>query len=129
MSNELAFNASHFVPDVTPTNNIKYPKALTDLRVTLNSKDHGYEGAGSLTALKINRAACSGNFFMIMDSHEEAHDFATALFDNHGRIQAALLNDEYKKGLGTFGEELNRGNMVLITGIDVKEKVRIGTMM
>jgi hypothetical protein len=103
--------------ELTTEENDDYPDALTDIRISLTTSQPNSDGeveeVGSLTALKIERVRCRGNFFLIMDSDGELADVYDVLFDENEKINPSHLNDEYHKGLGIWGDELNSGDIII----------------
>ncbi|KAL0961304.1 hypothetical protein HGRIS_006263 [Hohenbuehelia grisea] len=89
----------------------------------------GYPGLGhpiaTLTGVLINRHACLGQFFSIMDAEsQELLDFAVGLFDNHLKLRPWLKNEGPHRGTSCWGTELERGNLLYVQEIQVKEKFR-----
>ncbi len=49
--------------------------------------------------------------------------FGTTLFDKFGRIKPHIVTKGYRSGTGCWAEELNEGQIIYLTHIDVTEKV------
>lgn len=76
----------------------------------------------------IKRAAwkASGEFGSIMEAEtQELYDFSLAIFNNDIIVHPWLLNGGGpRSGSGCWGKELNKGNIVYLQDLTVKEPVR-----
>ncbi|ETW75151.1 hypothetical protein HETIRDRAFT_330631, partial [Heterobasidion irregulare TC 32-1] len=64
-------------------------------------------------------------FFHVMNSKsEDLHRLSVTFFDRFGNIRPGIVHDNYHKGLGTWGEELNDGRLVHIKDIKVKDELK-----
>ncbi|CDO74398.1 hypothetical protein BN946_scf184392.g9 [Trametes cinnabarina] len=86
----------------------EYPRILKHIHL---DAVHPTRGAiRSLTALRIDRDAFRGNFFDVLDDEsDELPTFATSLFDSFGRLKPELVENDYLKGTGVWGHELDQG--------------------
>ncbi|KAJ8462685.1 hypothetical protein ONZ51_g10748 [Trametes cubensis] len=100
----------------------EHPRVLKHVSIEAR---HPTEGrVGLLTALHIDREQCRGDFFGIMDEEsQELSDFALTLFDRFGRLKSELVENDYLKGSGVWGRELDRGPILYVEDIQVPEKV------
>ncbi|KAL1744515.1 hypothetical protein HDZ31DRAFT_38470 [Schizophyllum fasciatum] len=80
---------------------------------------------GKLYAYKIERIyTLKGHFFEVLDNKsDELADFATRVIDNDMNVVPKLINDDYHKGTGCWGEELNEGRIVYIRSVTVDAQV------
>jgi hypothetical protein len=100
----------------------EHPRALTHISLTVTGENR--EKVATVSALNINRYALYDRFHQIMDEDEaELAEFSTTLFDKFGRVQSHLIDDDYHKGSGVWGRELNDGMMVFIFHVTVEEPV------
>lgn len=77
-----------------------------------------------LNGVIINRSTCRGSFLRTM--HSESRDlleFSSKLFDRYGCLRPELLDDDYHKGSGCWGSEVNGGMMLYVTSVEVKPVV------
>jgi hypothetical protein len=74
----------------------------------------------------INRSRMGDAFHQIMDEDDaETASFSLTIFDKFGRIKSRLVDDEYHKGSGVWGRELNEGMIIFIYEIEVEPPVRL----
>ncbi|KAJ7721720.1 hypothetical protein DFH07DRAFT_760315 [Mycena maculata] len=59
-----------------------------------------------------------------MDVDGELFTIASTLFDKYGEIRPWLVDDEYHKGSGVWGRELNEGRLVFVISVSVKALYR-----
>jgi len=79
----------------------------------------------------IRRGRIRSAFWVEMEGpSEETSDLALKLFDRYGRLRREYYDHEIRKGTGAWGEELDRGDILLFESISVKlpwRHQRIGT--
>jgi hypothetical protein len=115
---------SEFKFTSTAKHSIVYPRLVSYLSITLNHRTDNEE-VGSLLAIVVDCGARDNYLFEITEAdHELSHLFKT-FFDITGDIQLKHLKDEHWKGLGIWGDELNRGNIVLVRHISILSNVYI----
>lgn len=79
----------------------------------------------SCVAQRIDRKAIKANFYEEMgERSEDLADLAFNLFDRWGCINDDILYHPVKKGTGIWGEELNRGKILLFQSLTAEEDVR-----
>ncbi|KAJ7510312.1 hypothetical protein B0H11DRAFT_1183595 [Mycena galericulata] len=85
-----------------------------------------YSEIGTVTAVLIHRGRCysDGMFLEVMDADGELFTIASTLFDKYGQVRSWLVDDEYHKGSGVWGRELNAGRLVFVFCVSVKEPYR-----
>lgn len=67
----------------------------------------------------------AGDFTEIMDGEsDEMMHFSTEVFDNDMNLQPWLADGGRRSGSGCWGDELNRGGMVYLEDVTVKNQVR-----
>ncbi|KAJ6570250.1 hypothetical protein DFH09DRAFT_1154477 [Mycena vulgaris] len=86
--------------------------------LTLAIRHPKYKEIGSVTALRI-RHRCSGMFLEVMDIDTELFTIASTLFDKYGEIRPWLVDNEYHKGSGVWGRELNDGRLIFVFCVSV----------
>ena len=86
---------------------------------------HPQEGElGALVALQIDRRRCRGEFLVIMDEEsQELCEFAVTLFDKNGRLKPEFVENEYHKGSGVWGRELDEGMLLYVLSVLVEKEV------
>lgn len=104
-----------------------FPHVLKHVTVEAYHYQHGR--IGDLYGYCIDRALTRvrGDFHQIMDCNPESSElvkFATTLFDKRGRLKSELVVNEYQKGTGAFGRELDDGILLLIIAVRVRPEVR-----
>lgn len=105
----------------------EYPNVLKDIKFSAIHPEHGE--VGSLRAWVIDKPACRDDFIEIMDGlSKEMADFALKLFDKYGKLRPELVENEYHKGSGCWGRELNDGIIIYVVSVRVEPQVsRFGT--
>ena len=99
-----------------------HPRVFKLVTGTVTHPIHG--DVASIRAVKIFRHFCRGHFLDAMDEgDEELHELADTLFDKFGVIRPWLVSEGYRRGTGSWGYELNSGDIVYIKDIDVKDPV------
>lgn len=85
----------------------------------------GGQIVGSCVAYRIDRKPIRPYFYTEMeDPTQELADLAFGLFDRWGCIKDDFLYHSVKKGTGIWGEELNRGKILLFQSLIVEENLR-----
>jgi GNAT superfamily N-acetyltransferase len=80
---------------------------------------------GKATAFIVDRAVIRNNFHASMkEPHDETMELALEIFDRHGRLKRELIEHAVRKGSGVWGEELGKGNFVLLHDVQVQTKWR-----
>ncbi|TFK86129.1 hypothetical protein K466DRAFT_663993 [Polyporus arcularius HHB13444] len=97
-----------------------------DISVKASHPQHGC--VGTLYAHRINKSFCQdrGDFHQIMDisQTDDLLTFATTLFDKRGQLKPELTANEYLKGTGAFGHELNSGILLVVVTVRVPPEFR-----
>jgi GNAT superfamily N-acetyltransferase len=87
---------------------------------TLNGKN-----VGSALSRYIIRDRIRANFWRDMEEPcHEMSELAFDLFDRYGYLKDELKNHPVRKGSGVWGEELNKGNLLLIEYIQIDKQWR-----
>ena len=82
-------------------------------------------GIARISGLEINRRFCRGAFHDLLDEEsDELMRFSLALFDANGMLKNEFTNDDYHKGSGCFGRELNQGLIFYLDTVEVDKEVR-----
>ncbi|KAH9908308.1 hypothetical protein F4778DRAFT_776611 [Xylariomycetidae sp. FL2044] len=88
---------------------------------------------GMCDAKLIRRDSITHSFWDSMEPpSEETSDLAIELFDRYGRLNRKYLQDDYHKGTGVWGNELDTGDILLFEKLSVSREFRhqkIGTRM
>lgn len=88
---------------------------------------------GSCNAKLIRRGMMRESFWLEMESPvQETHDLAFDLFDRYGRLNPEFYDHDVNKGSGVWGNELDRGDLLLfeMLGVDSAYRRRgIGTKL
>ncbi|KAI0701641.1 hypothetical protein C8Q76DRAFT_825149 [Earliella scabrosa] len=72
---------------------------------------------GALVALQIDRRRCRGEFLVIMDEEsQELCEFA------NGRLKSEFVENEYHKGSGVWGRELDEGMLLYVLSVLVEKE-------
>ncbi|KAI0076447.1 hypothetical protein K474DRAFT_1662972 [Panus rudis PR-1116 ss-1] len=104
---------------------------ITQFDLTVEHPDEGE--VGSMTMHVIDRSRCRGSFLRVMERYsEELHVFSQTFFDKNGVLRPEFTENEFHKGSGVWGRELDEGQLVFIESIDVDERYQrlgIGTAM
>ncbi|RDB16561.1 hypothetical protein Hypma_002761 [Hypsizygus marmoreus] len=117
----MAFQLEACTAKITLKPHYDYPTVFQDISVKVTFPGQGK--IGSLSATRVRREFCGGQFLSMMDGH--SHDLmslAFGLFDERGRVQAWLPSDPQRKGTGCWGRELNSGALIHIIDVSVKEE-------
>ena len=88
--------------------------------------DDYVQGIARITGVIIMRHLCRDQFFSVCDEHSnELAQFSTRLFDNNGMLKPEYTQNEWHKGTGCFGKELNNGALIYLDTVEVDEQVRV----
>ncbi|KAI0360797.1 hypothetical protein OH77DRAFT_1586334 [Trametes cingulata] len=122
-SSALPFSLEQCQVKFTSEAHDEYPRVFKNVYVDAL---HPREGrVGSLVALQVDRERCRGSLLEIMDEEsQELSDFALTLFDKFGRLKPELAENEYLKGTGVWGRELDQGPILYVLSVDVQDKFR-----
>lgn len=102
----------------------EYPEVFQHLTIIATHPQHGQ--LATVKALVIDRDECQNRFLMIMDSaSDDLMHLSTEVFDSKGKFLPHLVHNNFLKGTGSWGEELNEGKIIHIDTIDVVEDVRM----
>lgn len=97
-----------------------HPEELKHVSLKMLDKT-GLEVA-TLRAMIFNRRLLKTRFHQTLDEDDdETAEFSQKLFDKFGCIQRLLIDDEYHKGTGVWGTELDQGMIIYIFGVYVKD--------
>ncbi|TFY56509.1 hypothetical protein EVG20_g8897, partial [Dentipellis fragilis] len=102
-----------------------YPDII--LVVVAVLRDPQNEEIGRLKGWLIDRLHEVPTYFEQIRSEEQGQSAISAyrlLFDKWGKIRPWLLNNNYLKGLGTWGEELNKGRLLYVGDFFLKQRGR-----
>ncbi|KAF7295980.1 Ankyrin repeat family protein [Mycena kentingensis (nom. inval.)] len=109
----------------------EHPRVLKDLTVIVKHPAHGE--VASLTARRIVRNACPGDFLRVLDEEtDEMATFSTKLFDKYGKVLPEHIELGYQSGSGCWGRELDEGTLIYVFWVSVEEQFRgqgIGSWM
>ncbi|KAJ7116328.1 hypothetical protein C8R44DRAFT_627744 [Mycena epipterygia] len=98
-----------------------HPDTLQLLTLTIRHPKYGE--IGRITAVRIQHR-CDGIFLEVMDIDTEMFTIASALFDKYGEVRPWLVDNEYHKGSGVWGRELNEGKLIFIFCVSVDAPYR-----
>lgn len=94
--------------------------------VYINVVDDKEGELGTLRALQIHRDTHHEYLGALDADSREMYEFATTLFDESGDFRSELIEDDYLRGTGVWGRELdNDAPLLYINSIHVEEKVRV----
>lgn len=95
--------------------------------ITIKAHHPRYGRVGVLYACRIDKSTCSvrGDFHLIMDESElsELSEFAFWLFDKRGQLKPEFTANEYQRGTGAFGQELNDAILLYVPSVIVEPEV------
>ncbi|KDQ16606.1 hypothetical protein BOTBODRAFT_64581 [Botryobasidium botryosum FD-172 SS1] len=77
--------------------------------------------------MRTRRVTRKRAFFMVMDAKsDEMQKFASAVFDGHAQVKTWIIYNEFQRGSGVWGEELNEadGKILYLTELNVKPEFR-----
>ncbi|TCD67051.1 hypothetical protein EIP91_000613 [Steccherinum ochraceum] len=76
-----------------------------------------------IRAFIIRGSLCNGDFSEDMPTREMGK-FAWTLFDRHALLRPEFIQNEWLRGTGCFGAELNRGDFIYVENIYVEQEYR-----
>ncbi|KAJ7454838.1 hypothetical protein FB451DRAFT_1565231 [Mycena latifolia] len=97
------------------------PNTLELLTLTIHHPK--YKEIGSVTAVRVQNR-CRGFFLEVMDVDTELFTIGSTLFDKYGEIRPWLVDNEYHKGSGVWGRELNNGRLFFVLCVFVDSPYR-----
>ncbi|KAJ7183103.1 hypothetical protein C8R46DRAFT_507637 [Mycena filopes] len=108
------------------------PDTLQLLTLSILHAKHGK--IGDVTAVLV-KSRCSNIFLEVMDIDTELFTIGSALFDKYGEIRPWLVREggerdgtpvgnEYHKGSGVWGRELDLGRLVFVFCVSVEPQYR-----
>lgn len=119
-----AFNIKECTVKCSPIIELNHRKPNYLQPIFLTVSHPAYGEIAKLSGWFIIRDCIRGEFFQVMNSKsEDLHRLSVTLFDRFGNVRPWIVHDDYHKGLGTWGEELNDGRLVHIKDIKVKDEV------
>ncbi|KAL1689407.1 hypothetical protein GGG16DRAFT_126514 [Schizophyllum commune] len=88
-------------------------------RLTATHRHHG--NLGTLEAYKIERTyTLKAHFHEFLDAKsDELAEFGRKILDNDMNVYRKIVDDEYHKGSGRWGDELNEGRIVYVRSVVV----------
>ncbi|TCD68464.1 hypothetical protein EIP91_010750 [Steccherinum ochraceum] len=90
-----------------------------------DDEDDEVQGIATIEAFRIFRRKCRGSFLATMDDEsDELQKFGVKLFDKNGILKPEFIENDYHKGSGCFGDELNQGTIVYVEKVEVKPQYR-----
>ncbi|KAJ6460373.1 hypothetical protein C8R47DRAFT_933520, partial [Mycena vitilis] len=92
------------------------PDTLQLITLSIRHPTHGE--IGGVSAVRVKHR-CYGMFLEIMDVDEELFTISTAIFDKYGELRASFMDNEYHKGSGVWGRELDTGRLVFVLAVSV----------
>ncbi|KAG8528565.1 uncharacterized protein KY384_006737 [Bacidia gigantensis] len=94
-----------------------------DVRVTATTKDAVQ--VGHCKGYLIDRARIRHHFYEEMDGPDhDVKEFGVYMFDRFGNLKLDFYQHPVKRGTGAWGEEINKGRILLITSVFVKKEFR-----
>nr|GAT49091.1 predicted protein [Mycena chlorophos] len=122
----MAIDKNQLSLKITDKPHFDYKSAIREITLTANYPGHGQ--IASLSAWLILRHTGSPEqdpFQVMLDlDHDELCDLSTTLFDRNGHILPHLIQPGYRSGSGVWDEALNRGTLVYVLDMTVKEQFR-----
>ncbi|KAJ7844403.1 hypothetical protein B0H14DRAFT_2358669 [Mycena olivaceomarginata] len=97
------------------------PDTLQLLTLSIRHSAHGE--IGYITAIHVRRL-CYGLFLEVMDVDTELFAITSAIFNKYREIRPWLVENEYHKGSGLWGQELNEGNLMIVLCVSVDAEYR-----
>lgn len=80
-------------------------------------------GIARMEGFLVTRDFCRGDFFEVMDESDELHEFSVHFFDKNGLLRPEFIDNDYHKGTGCFGTELNEGTLIYVDTVKVNPEV------
>jgi hypothetical protein len=99
------------------------PDTLQLLTLAIRHPIHGK--IGDITAVRVQHQCL---FLEVMDVDGELFTIASTLFDKYGEVRLWLLDNEYHKGSGVWGRELNEGRLIFVFCVSVDPPVKNSTI-
>ena len=101
---------------------------IKHIRLTATHPYHG--NLGTLEAYKIERTyTLKAHFHEFLDAKsDELAEFGRKILDNDMNVYRKIVDDEYHKGSGRWGDELNEGRIVYVRSVVVNPSVRYPTL-
>ncbi|KAF7330361.1 hypothetical protein MVEN_02474400 [Mycena venus] len=96
------------------------PDTLQLFTLTIRHPTHGE--IGYITAIRVqHRRQCRawGTFLELMDVDTELFTIASSLSNKYGELRPCIVDNEYYKGTGVWGPELNDGNLIIVLCVSV----------
>ncbi|TRM60525.1 hypothetical protein BD626DRAFT_571597 [Schizophyllum amplum] len=92
--------------------------------VTITASHPRHKDLGTLEAYKIARVSrLAGHFFNVLDEKSsELADFGSKVLDNNMKVFTQNVENDYHKGLGCWGYEMNEGDIIYVHELDVLKK-------
>ncbi|KAJ7284692.1 hypothetical protein C8J57DRAFT_1053132 [Mycena rebaudengoi] len=97
------------------------PNTLKLLTLTVN---HPEKKEIVLVSAVLMKHRCYGQFLEVMDIDSELFSIGSALFNKYGEIRPWLVDNEFHKGSGAWGRELNDGRLVFLLAVSVDAPYR-----
>jgi hypothetical protein len=82
-----------------------------------------------LVSAVLMKHRCYGQFLEVMDIDTELFTIGSALFNKYGEIRHWLVDNEFHKGSGAWGRELNDGRLVFLLAVSVDAPVSFTAFM
>jgi hypothetical protein len=99
------------------------PKVV--IRITLKATHPEHGAIANLSAYKIKRDYCRGQFLEVMDEYnDELHQFSIELFDKNGHVRPWLVDGSRRSGTGCWNRDMNEGALIYLLDMSVKDTVR-----
>ncbi|KAJ7178749.1 hypothetical protein C8R43DRAFT_871920 [Mycena crocata] len=91
--------------------------------LTLTVLHPRYSEIACVTAVRLRRP-CYGIFLEVMHIDTELFTMGSTLFDKYGEVRPWHVENEYHKGSGAWGRELNEGRLVFVLFVSVDAPYR-----
>lgn len=98
------------------------PDTLQLLTLSIRHPSHGE--IGYVAAIRVQHR-CDGIFLEVMDVDTELFTITSTLFDKYGDVRSWIVDNEYHKGSGVWGRELNDGKLIIVLSVHVNAEVQI----
>jgi len=117
-------NLDQCVVKIKAKPDLENPKVVT--RITLKAIHLEHGAIASLSAYKIRRKDCRGQFLEVMDEYsDELHQFSTELFDKNGHVRPWLIDGGRRSGTGCWNHDLDKGTLIYLMDMSVRDQVRM----
>lgn len=118
----LPFTLDDCIAAFTVEEDYDYPHILKRINCEVEHPTH--PNVASLSAFQIDRRRCRGQFLQVMDDEsQELHEFSVKLFNKFGHLKPELVDNDYHKGTGCWGREMDRGMLIYVESIEVNPSV------